>query len=268
MTSLQLSLKFKSLDNTVHECIVDKTDIINTKLDEIKSLFGYNDDDVNLIYSGKILDLTKSFDFYKINDRNVIIIMKKTRQPVPKQSVPILPVNNIPLVSPSQSRSVPAPRPMFIPQLGQSSSLTQLMQALVQPAAQHTQMLQALFQPAAQHTQGSSIIQFWNTPCPQSERTQSYTLEQIHASIPMFIQYLIRDPSYMLTLLTQPEVASSEIANQRYRNILRQFLEQYNTIIEAYRTNGRANIIITNETTGHTDNISSKEDEELLSNAG
>lgn len=207
LESTQFNILVVTLTNVKQ--IIDigsNTNRIDSQIDKIKSAFGCSDKDIILMYAGKILDITKTFADYGIMPNNQIIMMKKSIKKKEEQ------------VSQPSSGNIPIP-----------------------PRPQQTQHVEQAFAPniPTQNTQVQQVVsdiqQFWSEQPSQEDNLPNYSIHQIHAVLPFFVNYILANPQVIATVLINPTAIGNQLASRQYRQVIREFFAQSSTIIGGLR---------------------------------
>jgi len=82
---MTLNLTIKTLGAVVGKITVESNNTIKSELEKIKESVGFTESNVRLLHVGKVLDIEKTFDEYKIKNNDFMIIM---RSPVKKEQPP------------------------------------------------------------------------------------------------------------------------------------------------------------------------------------
>lgn len=204
MTILDLTLK--SMKGEIQKIQVNSTDVISSRLNQIKTYFEYDaNTEIKLIHIGRVLDVDKKFDEFEINSNDCIIIMKVPQKPV-------------------KSTSLPPP-----PVVQSNSSTTHT------PHIQHTQNQNPQVNMSTHPP--THPPSYWTQPVQQQDTVPNYSFEQILAIVPLFISTLVQEPSFMMLLLTNPNGAVGTIATTSFdQTMLRQLLIQSTQIINLRRS--------------------------------
>ncbi len=202
-TSQTLNVIIKSVKGPVNTISVHASDSIESKLDEIRQLFGIDvSATIKLVFSGRVLtDLTKTFAEQQIINDSTVVLM-----PVPKKST-------VPVAAP-----VPAPVPALVP----VSAPPAMASASSEIASAST-------------TSTNPIIEFWkNTPV--SDSTLSFSIDQLHATMSVFIPIILKEPTIFMQLITNTHGFGQLLSTPQMRNLLKDLLGQSAGIVHSLRS--------------------------------
>jgi len=282
-----ITVRFKTLNHKEYELTVNKKDIIESKLETIFDITKDPTKDVNfeqanikLIYSGRILDKTKTFEDEKITDGSCIItfISKKATAPISDEDLedPEDESTEAPATS-----SLPPGHTSFqfsmgtFPISGSGGQMNDIFGNLLRslqglapappaprrtsrtsvaaprttrpPASASPAMASASSIPApVRHISMASSQEtsaFWNREAEASERTALYTVEQVHAILPMIVDSVLTS-QFLSNLILNRNATIGSLSGEYYRSIVRQGMEQSNKAIVGYKTNQRSDIVI------------------------
>ncbi len=271
--SQEINITLKTLDNKRFDVTVNTQDTIESKIDFFKNTVGYTESNIKMIYAGRVLERSKLFSEYGLKNSDVIIIMKSrdpsqtSQQPVPTvtPATPVVPLSAPtvvevppPVVPITQSRParistrVPTPPPPSALRTG--STRGPILRRVAFPIAERTPIRRAsgvsgLPHPSQpqQPPQPPRIIttqQYWAQPAPLEEISPRFSVEQVHAMIPLMMSYITENPQLCTLLLRSQESFRSVITGPGFRGIVRQMLEQSPLIVNALRTGMQATMTI------------------------
>ena len=209
---MSLTIKLKTLDSKTFEYIVNSNDTLESRIENIKDLFSITNN-IRLIHAGKVLsDLTKTFEEHMIQNTDVIVVMEVKPKKIVNNTMNTT-ANPIPAPAP-MSAPVPVPAPMSAP----------------------------MSAPVPAHAPQNSLTESW-TSAPLNDSASLYSIEQIHAIMPIFIQMVLENPTFALNVLTNPNGIGALIAGQSFRPIIRQLMAQSTQVVNAIRS-GNASVSI------------------------
>ena len=275
--SQEITVTLKTLDGKRCDVTVNPQDTIESKVESFKNLIGYTEFNVKMIHSGRILDRQKTFADSNLKTGEVIVVMKLRDQPQPQpqpvQTTSTQPVQtvqptpapmSVPVV-PAQVQSaqstVRAPIPGRIifpitdpgriifpitdrPQIRRASAVGGV---ATNPNAQSPHPPQSQShqsQPQPPRTILMTTQQYWAQPAPLEECSPRFSVEQVHAMIPLLMSYITENPQLCTLLLRSQEAFRSVVTGPGFRGIVRQMLEQSPLIVNALRTGVQASMTI------------------------
>lgn len=74
------------------------------------------------------------------------------------------------------------------------------------------------------------------------QNNQTYTVDQIHASLPVFMMYIAANPQLIQMYITNPEQFLNVISNQAFKPIVSTIMQQNSQIMTAIQTGGDISI--------------------------
>lgn len=224
----QINITIKSFSKIVKTLSVLSTDIIESKFEEIRKLFGYDSNSIiKIIYSGKVLNPSTTFEYNGIKNGECVVVMKQSDKAKPSSpAVPVVPaVTAVPTVPTLPVQTTPSTIPV--------------------PS---TQMM---------------LRSYWQIPATNEDTTPTYTFEQVYAMIPVFASFIldlaIRSPTVFHAFrnsMSNRNQFSRFIANEFTLPgtdvLLRQLMNQSPELAQSLRqSEGTAELkIITNPITG------------------
>lgn len=205
----------KTISGIKNDIDIDDSSTVEEYVSTIKEILGYGDDipDIKLIHVGKVIDKTLKWSHYEIKDGDTIIVMKQKQKQTP------IVQENTPVAQVSQAQNNPLP----------DTSSAEI------PQTQYNNVPETPLNP---------VQQFWRQIAPSEETTPMYSVEQIHIVVPTIFSFLMQNPQMMMLIITSPSAITSSLMNQAFRTLLRQLLEQSNSLINSVRTGTNANIVI------------------------
>ena len=222
-----MDITFKTLKNESFKTVINDSQTFEEQLDHIKECVGVSENDtLKLIYAGRVLELNKSPLEYCIRSGDTIIIMKQKPPAVKKPSTSASSSNeNVNAYTPSEPQSV----------------MSHLSDAIV--SNMQSQNANGNQSNGQQSNQNASQHDFWNN-ANSTDTAQNYSVEQVHAIIPAFFQYILHNPNLKLLILTNPDLISEVLVGGGFRLIIRQLLQQSPTIVDSIRNGTSANIVL------------------------
>jgi len=295
-----ITISIQSLNQTKKKLTVVSSDVINSRIDEIKELFGYEENDIKLIFTGKVLDPNMTFAHYGISSNTCLILHK-----VPKKNRPIEPIPMQtslpppPIVNQSNNMNVPIPTPQplisslprypmqSIPmQLGNIQTHTtpvgnlqtqvftipfsmengNLLTSTVQTMVQN--MVQNLYQ-TPQQPNTTQNVSYWRTEMNEDDTTERYSFEQILAILPMFYALMAQNNFFALGMINNPNTALESIfTNTSQQTLLRNLLDRSQHFADEMRngttftTNNITEMLRNNQNINNNNEDINDEDEE------
>jgi len=217
------TLSLKNISGEISKINVDLNVPITTYLQEIKNIVN-NQDGFKLIYRGTVLDLNKSFEYYKILPNDTILIFKNKAQvsPTPVATPPVTttPVATLPVTTPP----VATPPVATLPVTTQQHSINIVYDFI--PIRLSTNQPE----PEQQPEQNSTITQtIWQSPPNPNDHInveQLYDIEHIHVGIMTIIPLIMLEPNIYQQLVSNPNnifnIMNNTLYRERIRNIMRE----------------------------------------------
>lgn len=157
---------------------------------------------IKYIHVGKVLDPSKTFASLGVSPLAHIIIMAV------KAKIPVVPSTTAPVPTP-----VSVPVPVAAPEPVETSTTT--------PA------------PTGQNLVEQAIA---------GETDQQYTIEQIHATLPIFFMFVSQNPMLLGLYNSSPQQFASVIAQPFFRGLVTSIMAQTAQIIDAINGNGNVGV--------------------------
>lgn len=204
-----IEINVKNLKSVTTKITIDENASLESHIDLIKEASGLSEFPyIKIIYTGQVLDLSRTFTSYGISAGDAIIAMKSNP---PKQVV----------------TSAPAPAPVA------QSSVSTTVSTVPAPVSAS----------ASAPAPASVADPIWTTP-PASDTTATYSVEQAHVILPMVFSYIMQNPNLRLLMMTNPNILNEIMVTHNFRNIVRQLLAQSNGLLNSIRNGTPANIYI------------------------
>lgn len=218
---MSIEVKLKNLKSEVKSIHVNPEDTIESKLEDICKEYDYSGIE-KLVYAGKVLDFSKTFEQYNIVDQSMLIVMKKNKPSVPvAPSVPV----NVPSVPVAPSAAVSAGAPVSDENTHDDSSDNESVEETV------TERNETSYSVPPRGTMSHDWIN-----APHSDFVPSFSIEQVHASLTMMMTVILQNPIMSQVLVENPEDFGNQLADMKIRTVLRQLLGQSSGIVHAIRS--------------------------------
>lgn len=260
----EITVTLKTLDHKRFDVTLNPEDTIESKVEMFKSLTGYTEFNIKMIHSGRILDRLKTFSESGLKTGETIVVMKLRVQPVqPVQpEPPVVPLVVVPPVvvptpvvanvahstsastQPARSRSsgsIPTPPPV---QHAQGRVIFPVVERSPTRRASNNPNDQSPHPPLPQRPMIITTQQYWDQVAPLEEISPRFSVEQVHAIVPLLMSYITENPQLCTFLLRSQESFRAVITGPGFRGIVRQMLEQSPLIVGALRTGTPANMTI------------------------
>jgi len=253
----ELTLQLKNLKGEMKNISALSTDVIESKLDEIRGAFGYNEFEVNIIFSGRVLDVEKTFEHYNIVNDSLIVVMSKGKKKKQAHSAEASTVStNIPA-------PVSAPPPTPAPTPAMSHAVSPLISNISELPPQSSSNVPTTEPPIG------SLSHFW-AHAPAEDQTPLFSVEQVHATtsilFPLIIQStLFQNPAMTMMLLQNPNSLTTIISGPEFRSTIRQILSQSDGVVNALRSGTAASVRLGGPVSTTSATATTPSDETVLS---
>lgn len=224
MSAITLTLKPVNTKDGVRKMSVLTTDTVESKLSEIRTLFDHAEDqEIKVIYSGKVLKNNETFENSGITSDTFVVIMAPKK--IAKKEQPRASENN--------QVSVPAPAPVSTAS-GSNA----------QPPMQQTNNAAI-----PNGVTPNRIETYWNRAVPEADTQPLYSFERVYSILPQFTNFILEtiltDPQLSVALYSgQTRMLMAESHHPMYENLVRQFLDQSQSIANSMRANTAPNVRI------------------------